>query len=478
MPDSCADCLALRERIAQLEAELVHLREHDHAAKQLAQLHARVEQLTRQVEQLQRAGKRQAAPFRKGPPKPQPKTPGRKPGEQHGRHGHRPPPEGPVHECVVAPLPPACPHCFGEVAHTHTDTQFQVELPRQPIRRRIDIHCGQCRRCRRPLRGRHPLQTSDAVGAAASQLGPDAQAAVVLLNKQMGLSHPKVAAVMTGLFGIPLTRGASAQIVLRAGRRLEPAYQQILSQLPLHEWLSADETGWRVGGYGAWLHVWVGAPVTAYAIDPHRGADRLEEVLGRDWSGTLVHDGWASYDRFEEAVHQQCVAHVIVRARGMAEQAVGRAAVFPRQVIALFQEALAVRDEVVAGRLGAADAAAAHERFVGRLERLTERPRTNPENERLAAHLYGHGAQWFVFLLDRSVPATNWPAEQATRPAVVNRKVWGGNRTWVGAQAQEVLMSVVATCRQQSRDALQFVSRALCGFIGGLVPTPSAIGQR
>jgi hypothetical protein len=37
------------------------------------------------------AGKRQAAPFRNGPPKPDPKRPGRKAGDQHGTHGHRPP---------------------------------------------------------------------------------------------------------------------------------------------------------------------------------------------------------------------------------------------------------------------------------------------------------------------------------------------------------------------------------------------------
>jgi hypothetical protein len=36
------------------------------------------------------------------------------------------------------------------------------------------------------------LQTSDALGAAAAQLGPDAQAAVVELNKHGGLSHGKV----------------------------------------------------------------------------------------------------------------------------------------------------------------------------------------------------------------------------------------------------------------------------------------------
>jgi transposase len=37
--------------------------------------------------------------------------------------------------------------------------------------------------------------------------------------------------------------------------------------------------------------------------------------------------------------------------------------------------------------------------------------------------------QWFWFLIDPTIAATNHRAEQAIRPAVVNRKVWGGNRT-------------------------------------------------
>jgi hypothetical protein len=48
------------------------------------------------------------------------------------------------------------------------------------------------------------LQTSDALGAAAAQLGPDARAAVVELNKQGGLSHGKVVRCLKSLFGIPL----------------------------------------------------------------------------------------------------------------------------------------------------------------------------------------------------------------------------------------------------------------------------------
>jgi len=47
--------------------------------------------------------------------------------------------------------------------------------------------------------------------------------------------------------------------------------------------------------------------------------------------------------------------------------------------------------------------------------------------------------------------ATNWRAEQAIRPMVVARKVWGGNRTAIGARTQSVLLSLIQTCRQQQR---------------------------
>jgi transposase len=457
--ETCPHCVDLQRRLDELHAQVERL------------AHANA-QLQRQLDEARRAGKRQAAPFAKGPPKPHPKTPGRKAGDQHGRHGHRPPPAEPLHECHEADLPAGCPHCGAPVAETHVAEQFQVDLPRQPVRRRFRIHCGRCSRCGRPVRGRHPLQTSDATGAAASQVGPDAQAAVVLLNKQCGLSHAKVAGVLTTLFGIPLTRGASAQIVLRAGHRLAPAYQEIRQHLPGQDWLSVDETGWRVGGHPAWLHVWVGGQATAYAIDPQRHAGPLEQVIGLDWEGILVHDGWASYDRFECAAHQQCLAHVLRRAHELEEAATGRAAVFPRQLIDLLQASLQARDQFQAGRLDAVGLAQARQQCVGDLLALTARRRRNAANERLAKHLFGYAEQWFTFLEVPGTPATNWPAEQATRPAVVNRKVWGGNRTAAGAEAQAVTMSVLATCRQGAHSALDYVSRALRGIVTALFPKP------
>src|SRR5262249_29706599 len=93
--------------------------------------------------------------------------------------------------------------------------------------RQFLVHFSICSICDRRVQGRHPLQTSHALGAAASKVGPDAQAAVVVLNKTFGLSHLKVAAVFRALFEITLTRGASTQIVLRAGDRLQPAYEEV-----------------------------------------------------------------------------------------------------------------------------------------------------------------------------------------------------------------------------------------------------------
>jgi transposase len=192
-------------------------------AKQVAELTAQVAELTRKLEKATRAGKRQAAPFRKGAPKPDPKMPGRKSGDAHGTHGHRPLPPGSVAECHQAPLPDACPHCSGPVVETGTAEQFQTEIPRQPLIRQFTVHLGHCGACGRRVQGRHPLQTSDARGAAASQIGPDAQAAVALLHTQAGLSHGKVAAVFGALFGITLTRGACAQINGRAGSGWSPS---------------------------------------------------------------------------------------------------------------------------------------------------------------------------------------------------------------------------------------------------------------
>jgi transposase len=75
-------------------------------------------------------------------------------------------------------------------------------------------------------------------------------------------------------------------------------------------------------------------------------------------------------------------------------------------------------------------------------------------------------------------PKTNWEGEQAIRPAVVKRKVWGGNRTWADAHVQEVLRSVLKRCRRAGRSSLDFVSQILRAFANPLLPGPILLTPR
>lgn len=447
---ACPGCQALQRRVAELEAH--------------------VERLTRLLEQQQRAGKRQAAPFAKRPPQADPKKPGRKPGKDYGTKAHRPPPEQ-IDEVHEAPLPDACPDCGGPVEETRVDQQYQVEIPRRPVHRQFNIHIGCCRQCRRRLQGRHPLQTSDALGAAASQLGPDAQAAVVELNKQAGLPHGKVSRVLGSLFGIPLTPGGSVHTVLRAARRCQPIYADICRDAAAADWNVLDETGWRVGGHLAWLHTLVSEHATAYVIDPTRSGVVAERILGLDYAGVMIHDGWSVYDNFAHARHQQCLGHLLRRCHEMLETATRGAVCFPRRVQGLLRQALDLRDRHAAGEVSDHGLAVARGRLFNRLAALVLPAKSNAANERLAGHLWGHLGQLLTFLHLPGLDATNWRAELAIRFGVILRKVWGGNRTWAGADAQAVLMSVWRTCWQRGVSALDWLSRRLRGQVATL-PLP------
>ena len=437
----CPNCRRLQARIDELED--------------------RIRRLEALLEQSQRAGKRQAAPFSKGTAKKSPKKPGRKPGDEYGEHHRRVVPDQ-VDEQFDVGLPECCPHCSARSFEgEHICEQFQYEIPRKPIVRRFDIHVGTCVECGRRVQGRHALQTSDAIGAAAVQLGADAHAALAILNKEFGLSHGKSASAFDRLFGLAINRSTSVRSVLRTARRLESADQEIREHVRGSPQITCDETGWRIGGSKAWLHVSVADRATCYEVARKRDHTILEGQIGLEYSGTLIHDGWAVYDRFLEANHQQCVVHIVRRARDLAARATRSAARFPRQILDLFGRALSVRDRFRSGRIGELAMARRGLELMDELRVLTRNRKGNAANDRLSRHLFAHWGQWFLFLFDQTVEPTSNRAEQAIRPAVVNRKVWGGSRTPAGARAQSVLMSVIFTCHRNSTNVLEYLSNTL-----------------
>lgn len=454
--------MTLEARNRELEARNRELEARNRQLEaQVVQLQARVAQLEQLVDKTIRAGKRQAAPFSKGGPKKNPKKPGRKSGKKYGPKAHRPPPEQEPDEVFDVPLPKQCDQCGGRVQEDHIDHQYQVEIPRQPIVRRFDIHVGQCQQCGRRVQPRHTLQTSDAIGAAASQLGSDLQAMIAMMKDKYGLSYGDICGLLDEGYGIEVSRGGAAQVVLRVAERARPVYEGLKGIVRGSDAVYPDETGWKVGALLQWMWAFVTKVATVYVIRPSRGKDVPQELLGPDYAGRMIHDGWSPYDSFVHAIHQQCLEHLLRRATELLEKSSGAAGRFPRKVKTFLLDALALRDRRDAGTISEHGLAVARGRLEKRLDRLLNWNPSHEGNRRFLNHLAKHRDQILTFLYHKDIEATNWPAEQAMRPAVVNRKVFGGNRTPAGARAQEVLGSVFATCTQNAIKALTFLSHLI-----------------
>jgi transposase len=450
---SCPNCERLEAKLATSERCISRLEAEN------ADLRAKLDKATRE-------GKRQAAPFSRNKPKDKTKKPGRKKGQGYGKKAHRAAPEpAQIDETHEAKLPGTCPHCGGDcITHTETQQQYQVELPARPIHRQFNVHIGQCQGCFKRVQGRHELQTSDALGAAKSQIGPNAQAFAVWLNKDIGVSHGKVAKILGHALGIVLRPSAVTHIIKRAAKRAKPAYDAILAQIADGNVAHMDETGWRVAARLRWLWAAVDPEqkLTAYLIGGRDGATAAQ-VLPTDYCGVLVHDGWIIYGRYEDAVHQTCLYHLLVRARHLAETLPGRARALPRKIIAALKHLFVLRDRRDDGEHAYTERgwSSAVGQAIRRVSTALDYHGANEQNRKLVRHMEKHFDELFTFLFMPGVAGENSEAERAMRPAVVNRKVWGGNRTPDGAQAQQILMSVIRTATQQGRDALAYLAHTL-----------------
>jgi transposase len=434
-------------------------------SKENERLQAEIERLRRQLEEALRSLKRQAAPFSKGKPKSDPKRPGRKGGADYGNRAFRAIPDR-VDERIAVPLPKRCPDCGGPVIHDSLEPQFQEDIVRQTTVRRFDVEIGHCVGCGGRVQGRHPLQTSDALGAARVQVGPQALTLAAHLIKQMGISHERAAQVLEWGYGLEVSRSALCRALTRLGRKAEPTYQELQVVVRRSLVNQLDETGWRVAAHLEWLWVCVSGEVTVYAILPGRGFAQAASILGENYAGFLNHDGWRPYYRFADAFHQTCVSHLIRRCKDMIETASAWAARFPQAVMQTLVEGLTLRDRYEREEISWHGLQVAAGRLAAQMDRWLAKTFRNPANRRLAKHLR-HEQPWlFTFLHCPGIEATNNAAERALRPAVVARKTWGGNRTENGAKTQQILISILTTCRQQGKDSFDRITELF------LSPTP------
>lgn len=437
-------------------ARIDSLSDLEEAKRLLREQLGRIAELEREMEELRRAGKRQAAPFSKGKRQARPK----KPGQKHGHAAaHRAKP-GQVDQILEASLPTSCPACGGAVVEDRVEVQYQVDMPRPiPVEvSQFNVHIGHCQDCQRRVQGRHAHQTSDALGAAGVQIGPHAIGLGIEMKHGLGVSYGKAARVLSTLSDLTINRSTLVRADERVAEKLTPTYQQLIVRLRASEVVYSDETGWRINGANAWLWVFTNDALSVYVIDPTRAHEVVERVLGQDFAGVLSCDCFLAYDPLTYT-QNKCAAHLLRRCADISEAKSGRTVRFSQSVARLLRSAITLKSRrdhlsdhgyaVACGRLEAA------------LDRLLDRNYRDPDNARLAKLLRKQRARLFTFLYIQAVDPTNNQAEREIRPAVIIRKTNGCNRSPVGARTHSIVTSVLRTCQKQGRDFIAFIAEML-----------------
>jgi hypothetical protein len=250
--------------------------------------------------------------------------------------------------------------------------------------------------------------------------------------------------------------------LVRAEQRLtelaRPTYDLLIDALRQADVVHADETGWRIGSLNAWLWVFSNQDVTVYAIRQSRGHEVPEAILGPDFDGWLIVDGFAAYTVLEYA-KGQCNGHLLRRAKKLRDLVPETEIHFLDELSRLLQEAI----DLAQRRSDLTDTG--YRRRVAELEnRLVAWVFAKPSScsddlRRLHKHLCNHITEWFVFLHEPAVPPTNNHAERMLRPAVITRKVGGCNKNLLGSLVHSVLASIMVTCKQQGRRFLDLAKR-------------------
>ena len=396
------------------------------------------------------------------PPRPA-KTPrGRVRGAQpgHERHERSIPPPDEINEQHNY-YPSSCPSCHDDLTCNHHDvclpqTQYVWELPVVvPIITAHHYRTVCCRGCSELVTAPRPADVPE--GA----FGPRVAATVGLFHGRYRISHREVVDLLQTLYNLPISLGSVVNLQGEVSVALASAFDEVQQAVAAAPGINVDETGWKQAGKSVWLWTVVSALATLFCVKATRSAKMLRTIIGEAYSGIVTSDRGRWYMWLDDRRHQLCWAHLIRNLRALAERHCGLGE-WAGDVLELSGMVFRLWHLFREGTLTRAELQVVLEPIQAILHALVETgSRRSDAGTGLCMELLHHWEALWTFAREEGLEPTNNAAEQALRPAVLWRKGCFGAQSDAGNRFVERILTVSATCRQQQRHLLTFLTASV-----------------
>jgi transposase len=414
------------------------------------------------------------------PPRPARVPRGRQRGGQPGHPGHHRPLVPPEDVDYFVPVvPPQCCQCQAALDPTlpnvrEPERRQVYEIP--PIEPEIteyQLRAVQCPHCGQVTRADLPP------GAPPGGYGPRTIAVANLFHGRFRLSDHETAELMQDVFGVPMAEGTVTTVEATMSAALESSYRAVETTTRTQTRLNLDETSWKQGAAGTvskrkgWLWVAVTHICTLFLIWGKRDGAALDAMLGAAWRGIITSDRWSVYKRFLREARQLCWAHLKRDMTAFFEYARdGPVHDWGAQALAQIHLMFVLWHSYQAGELDRGALQCGMASLQAAFHDLLEAGKDVPlEKVRsLSRDLLALEPALWTFVREEGVEPTNNAAERALRPAVLWRKGCFGTQSDAGSRYVERMLTVIATCRQQNRHLLTFLTESVEAYQAGTPP--------
>ena len=302
-------------------------------------------------------------------------------------------------------------------------------------------------------------------------------ATVSVLSGKYRLSKRQVEELLQDLVGLKISLGTVSKTEDRVSSALSEPVDEATDHVKHQPVVNADETGHKVCNKKAWLWTAVTSLVTVFLIRTSRSAKVAQELLGATFAGILVSDRYSAYAWVDAARRQICWAHLIRDLTKISERN-GRSAEIGNAILDYVEEMFKLWRRYKKGNNNRWWLRRKMEPICESIEALLAQGSKcgHPKTEKTCANILALKEALWTFVRLPGVEPTNNASEQAVRPHVLWRKGSFGTQSERGNRFIERMLTVCATCKQQGRHVLSYVTEAVQAHYQGL-PVPSLLPQ-